>query len=75
VPFIRFGNSVFTPERLDIANFDVLAGAADELSAVGITGLHQLATADPVLLAGMTGWSRDDAAEAVRVAQRLLLGL
>jgi hypothetical protein len=66
---------VFASERLDIANFDVLADAADELAAVGITGLHQLATADPVLLAGMTGWSRDDAGEAVRAAQRLLLGL
>ena len=75
VPFIRFGNAVFTPERLDLANFDVLAGAAGELAAVGITGLHQLATADPVVLAGMTGWPRDDAAEAVRAAQRLLVGL
>ncbi len=75
MPFIRFGNAVFTPERLEVANFEVLAGAAEELAAVGITGLHQLATADPVLLAGMIGWSRDHAAEAVRAAQRLLLGL
>jgi hypothetical protein len=75
LPFIRFGNSVFTPERLAVSNFEVFADAADQLATVGITGLHQLATADPVLLAGLTGWSRDDAAGAVRAAQRLLLGL
>ncbi|GAA1971168.1 hypothetical protein [Microbacterium deminutum] len=74
-PFIRFGNAVFTPDTLHVKNFEALAGVADELASVGITGLHQLATADPVLLAGQIGWSREDATEAVRTAQQLLLGL
>jgi len=74
VPFVRFGNAVFTADELDIRHFDVLAGAADELAAVGITGLHQLATTDPARLSAMVGWPREGAAEAVRIAQRLLLG-
>jgi hypothetical protein len=65
---------VFTPEELDIRHFDELAGAADELAAAGITGVHQLATADSGRLSAMLGWPREGAAEAISIAQRLLLG-
>jgi hypothetical protein len=74
-PFIRFGNAVFTPEELDLGRFEEFAGVTDALAAAGIAGLHQLATADAGRLAGMLGWAREDAGQAIRLAQQRLLGL
>lgn len=72
-PFIRFGNTVFTAEQLDLRGFAVFADAADELAQAGITGLHQLAVTDAARLAGLLGWDRAEAAEAVRLAQQIML--
>jgi hypothetical protein len=74
-PFIRFGNSVFAPEELELGRFEALAGALDELAAAGITRLHQLATADPFTLSGQLGWTREDAARLVELGQQLLRSL
>ena len=73
--FIRFGNTVFAPEELDLDRFEALAGVVRELQAAGITRLHQLATADPYALEAQLGWSREDAAPARRVGQQLLRSL
>ena len=74
-PFIRFGNTVFAPEELEIARFEALSGVADELAAIGITRIHQLAVADPYPLSAQLGWSRDEAARLVEIGQALLRGL
>ena len=71
-PFIRFGNTVFAPEELDIARFEPLDGVVDELAQVGITRLHQLAMTAPHTLALELSYSRDEAAALVNLAQQLL---
>jgi hypothetical protein len=73
--FIRFGNTVFAPEQLDVGRFEVLAPVAEALVAAGVTRIHQLATADPYALASQLGWTRDDAARVIEVGQQLLRAL
>src|SRR4029079_2909019 len=74
-PFIRFGNTVFAPEELDLGRFEPLAGVVQELQAVGITRVHQLATTDPYALSAQLGWSREDAGRLVELGQQLLRSL
>jgi hypothetical protein len=75
VPFVRFGNTVFAPEELDLARFEPLEGVLGELAEIGITRLHQLAMVDPQALAAQLGYGRDEAASLVGLAQQLLRGL
>lgn len=74
-PFIRFGNTVFAPEQLEVGRFEPLEPVAEALTAAGITRIDQLATADPYALASQLGWTRDDAGRLIEIAQQLLRGL
>ena len=74
-PFIRFGNTVFAPEELELDRFEVLAGVVGELQSAGITRLHQLAVSDPYALSAQLGWSREDAARLIDAGQQLLRSL
>jgi len=74
-PFIRFGNTVFAPEELDLVRFEPLAGVVEELQAIGITRVHQLAATDPYALGAQLGWSREDANRLVELSQQLLRSL
>jgi hypothetical protein len=74
-PFIRFGNTVFAPEELDLDRFDVLEDVAQELQAAGITRLHQLALSDPYALSAQLGWTREDASRLIETGQHLLRSL
>jgi hypothetical protein len=74
-PFIRFGNTVFAPEELELGRFEQLEGVAAELNAVGISRLHQLAASDAYALSSQLGYSREDANRLVELAQALLRGL
>ena len=74
-PFIRFGNTVFAPEEFELSRFEPLEGIVAELARLGITRLHQLAMTDPHALAAQLGYSRDEAAALVDLAQMLLRGL
>ena len=74
-PFIRFANTVFAPEELELGRFEPLAGIAEALGEIGITSLHQLVTADPYALSSQLGLTREDAARLVELGQHLLRGL
>ena len=74
-PFIRFGNTIFAPEDLDLARFEELTGALEELAAAGITRLQQLVTAEPHLLVSALGYSREDAGRLIELAQLLMRNL
>ena len=71
-PFIRFGNTIFAPEDLDLTRFEELAGTAEEMRSIGITGLHQLATADPHVLTSQLGYSHEAAVQVIMTAQALM---
>ena len=74
-PFVRFGNTVFAPEELELGRFEPLRGIDAELRMLGITKLHQLAASDPYTLASQLNRPREDALRLVDLAQHLLRGL
>jgi hypothetical protein len=75
LPFIRFANTLFAPEDLELARFEPLAGIAEALGGIGITSLHQLVTADPYALSSQLGLTREDADRLVELGQQLLRSL
>jgi hypothetical protein len=74
-PFVRFGNTIFAPEDLDLERFEGLEAEVEALSQIGITRLHQLAMTDPHALSVQLGYAREDANALVSLAQDLLRGL
>ena len=74
-PFIRFGNRIFAPEELDLSRFEPLEGVVEQLASLGITKLHNLASADPYLLSLQLGYTREDASRLMELAQQILRNL
>jgi hypothetical protein len=73
-PFIRFMNTVFDPQELDVRQFEVLGPVAETLRTAGLSHLHQIAMAAPEDLARKLGWEAQDASRLHDLAARLLGG-
>lgn len=74
-PFVRFGNTIFAPEDLALSAFEPLEEAVAELEAAGFATLDQLVTADPEMLVDRLGYTYEDAARLIELAQSLMRSL
>jgi subtilisin family serine protease len=74
-PFVRFMDTVFDPQELDVRQFEVLGPVAETLRTAGLSQLHQIAMAAPEDLARKLGWEAQDGHRLHDLAAQLLGGL
>jgi subtilisin family serine protease len=68
-PFVRFGGTLFAPEDLRLTRFEEFADVVDELAAVGLYGIDDLAVLHPAELADALDAQPEQAAPLVETAQ------
>ncbi len=71
-PFIRFANTVFSPQELQVERFEELSGAAEELRKAGLETVDEVAGSEPAHLAQALQYSLADAGRLVELAQAIM---
>jgi hypothetical protein len=71
-PFVRFANTIFAVEDLDLDRFEDFEEVAGTLRAAGVHGLDDLACTDAAELAGVLEAAPEDVAPLVEAAQQRL---